>query len=354
MKKLILMLLILMMTLSAAFAEGENTLLRYAIELGRELDALADDEAHARQYTAEPEVLEIVRSYGEGNHDTPIEVREASLDEVLAMMPTLTAGMSEAGTRQMQNMLPRMLLQSCINSFGVKMVVANTILHVDVTFALPGAEGQGLWVLAYENAAPIGVAWYAENGAVHMEAVFLPDDVNTAMDTRVIAAARPELDAYALSLADELQSLALNRRYLLQLGLPAEVVGIATEYPADDPTPHTVLCALTDDPQAVNALLTQQIAYLGDSTLAAAGSLHATVIFANEESNGTGLYIFLYEDGVPVIVTWKGENGAYYLSAAFQPGEFPASCRTVEDTNAWAKSIGLDVRFQEPGAMLLP
>ena len=37
MKKLILMLLILMMALSTAFAEGENTLLRYAIELGQTL-----------------------------------------------------------------------------------------------------------------------------------------------------------------------------------------------------------------------------------------------------------------------------------------------------------------------------
>lgn len=100
--------------------------------------------------------------------------------------------------------------------------------------------------------------------------------------------------------------------------------------------------------------LTQQIGYLGDVYLAAAGAMHATVIFADPDATGTGLYLFLYEDGVPVVVQWQGENGAYHLSASFQPGELPFACQSAEDANAWAESIGLTLNFQRPGVMLLP
>lgn len=355
MKKLMLMLLIMTLMIPAAFAEGETTLLRYAIELGRELDALAGDEERTRLYTTEPEVLEIVRAYGEGSHSEPCEVRAAVLDEFMTMMPDELSELPEAGKRQVQNMLPRLLVQSCINTFGVKGVVANTILHASVTFASDVADGQGLWVLQYEDAVPIAVSWYAENGAVHMEASFLPEGANIPLDTRVIAAARPALDAYAYSLADELQELAGNELYMRLLGLPEEVLATVRAYTAtENLTPRLVLCGLTEDAQAANACLTQQVAYTGDVALAATGAMHSNVIFADPDSSGMGIYLFLYEDGAPIIVTWTGENGAYYLSAAFQPGEYPATCRNADDVNKWAQSIGLNVRFQEPGAMLLP
>jgi len=163
------------------------------------------------------------------------------------------------------------------------------------------------------------------------------------------------LDANAHILVAGMQELAGNEQYLMLLGLPEEVLGMVNAYAAaENPTPRLVLCGLTDDAQSANACLTQQIAYLGTTSLAAAGSMHANVIFADPDASGTGLYLFLYEGGAPIVITWKGENGAYHLSAAFQPGEYPASCRNAEDVNAWADSIGLNVRFQEPGAMLLP
>lgn len=300
-------------------------------------------------------MLALARAYGEGSHDAPSEVRAAVLDEVLTMMPEELSELPEAGKRQVQNMLPRLLVQGCINTFSVNVVVANTILHANVTFAAERVEGQGLWVLLYEDAAPIAVSWYAENGAVHMEASFLPGAAAWPVETRVIAAARPELDTYAQALAEELQELTRNRQYLMLLGLPEEVLGMVMDYPDEwNQPPRLVLCALTDDAQAASACLTQQIAYLGSTSLVAAGSMHANVIFAAPDACGTGLYIFLYEDGVPIIVTWKGENGAYHLSAAFQPGENPYACRNAEDANAWAESIGLNVNFQLPGAMLLP
>lgn len=92
---------------------------------------------------------------------------------------------------------------------------------------------------------------------------------------------------------------------------------------------------------------------LGVSSLSAVSSLRTTTIFADGEASGTGLYVLLYADSAPVVVTWTGANGAYYLSAAFHPGEL-ANCRNAEQVNAWAQSIGLNADFQQPGAMLLP
>lgn len=353
MRRLLILLLCLLLSIPTACAEGENTLLRYATALGRELDELAEDDSHALHYTTEPEVLELVRSYGSGDHDRPYEVRAVMLEEMQDTLSALLEGIPEAGRRQMENMLPGMLKQSSTNSFGVNAVVANAILFKSVTFASQDVAGQGLWILLYEDAVPVAVSWYAENGAVHMEASFIPD-IDAAFETRVIAAARPQLDMYARSLAAELQELAGNEQYLMMLDISEDVVDVVHKFCAEGNKSPLVLCTLTDDAQAVNACLTQQIGKLGTAYLAAAGSLHASVIFADPDASGTGLYLFVYESGAPIIVSWTGENGAYYLSAAFQPGAFPAACRDMDDANEWAKYIGLDVRFQQPGAILLP
>lgn len=355
MKRMLMLLMLILLLPAASYAEGETALLRHAVNLGWELDAMAENEERARQYTSEADVLAMIRSYGEGSHDEPCEIRAAVLDELMVMMGAELSELPDAGKRQVQNMLPHVVKQGYINTFGVKAVVANTILRASVTFAAEQAEGQGLWIMLYEEASPVAVSWYAENGAVHMEASFLPQASDLPFETKVIAAARPALDTYAQSIAAELQELAGNNQYLMLLGLSEEVLGTVRSYAGQEgQSPRLVLCALTEDAPAANVRLTQQIGYLGDAYLAAAGAMHAAVIFADADASGSGLYLFLYDEGAPIIVQWSGQNGAYHLAATFQPGEFPACCRHADEVNAWAESIGLNVRFQQAGAMLLP
>lgn len=358
MKKLLLLLMAFLLMMPAAYAEGENTILRYAVKLGRTLDAQAEDEAHVAQHTNTNEILSIIRAYGAGDHNAPMLVQAIELDDLLPLMMDEVEGMPDAAVRQIQNMLPNMLIQSMINSYGVNTIVASNIVRAETTFAVKEATGSGLWIMTYEDASTIGIAWYAENGAVHMGASFLPEDAllstDLAITTRVVAAARPELDEYALSLADELRTLSQNSAYLQILGLPPEVLATARSFASEEDQPRMTLCALTDDYNETNAQLFQQIGYLGDISLAAVGAVRANVIFADEEASGTGLYLFLYEEGAPVIVQWRGENGAYYLTASFQPGEMPFGCHSAEDASAWAESIGLQLNFQPLGAMLLP
>lgn len=359
MKKLTLLLLMtFLLMMPAAYAEGENTILRYAVELGRKLDALAEDEEIAAQYTYNEETLAIIRAYGAGDHNVPMQVQAIVLDDLLPLMQAEVEGLPDAAMRQIQNMLPNIVKQSMISAYGVNTLVASSIVRSETTFAAPDAEGQGLWVMIYEDAAPVGIAWYAENGAVHMAAAFLPEDAllstELAITTRVVAAARPALDGYALSLADELRTLSQSSAYLQILGLSPEVLATARSYASEEDQPRMILCALTDDYNETNAQLFQQIGYLSDISLAAVGAVQTQVIFADAEASGAGLYLFLYEESVPVIVQWRGENGAYHLTASFQPGEMPFACQSAEDASAWAESIGLTLNFQPLGAMLLP
>lgn len=360
MKRLLMMLLAMILMIPVALAEGENTLLRHAVELGWELDKLAEDEDHIAKYAVDEAVHELIRQLAAGDRTTPSKVLALDFSIVNDMISPDIADLPELAQRSVMKQVPGLLMSSMANAYGVRTAAAFAVVRASDVFAASDVAGQGLWLLNYEDASPVAVAWYAENGAVAMEAaILMPDaeevfgDIETM--TYVVAAARPELDAYAETLATELQELAGNGQYLMLFGLPAEVLSMAKAYVAGENTaPQLVLCGLTDDAYAANVCLTQQLAYIGDVALAAAGALHASVIFADPDACGNGLYLFLYEDGAPIIITWKGENGAYHLTAAFQPGEYPASCRNDDDVNAWAQSIGLNVRFQLPGAMLLP
>lgn len=356
MKRLTLLLMACLLMLPAAYSEGENTILRHAVELGKELDALAENEAYFAPYGLNEGIMNYIRYYGEGEHDRPIQVVGVDLEEYI-QLPDEEENIPEAVVRQVLNRAPAQLLHTLPTAYGGDSLTLPSVLRTSEVFAAPGAKGRALWVLQYENAASIAVGWYAENDAVHMQAVFLPEGTMNGelpFTFRVIAAARPVLDEYACSLADELRVLTQTPAYLQILGLSPEVLATAQSFASKEDQPRMSLCALTDDYNETNTPLFQQIGYLGDITLAAAGAVRTQVIFADEEASGAGLYLFLYEEGVPVIVQWYGENSAYHLTASFQPGEMPFGCQSAEDVNAWAESICLPLNFQPLGAMLLP
>ncbi len=359
MKRLISVVLVLLLMLPTALAEGENTLLRHAVELGRELDAMTADEALLARRGVSGASRDVVDALGAGDRSAPCEVIVVDFTEIVEETLGQAADMSEPAKRRLVNVMPAALMNTMTAAYGVDVFIATSAIGAMKTFAAPDVSGQGLWIMYYEDALPVAVAWYAENGAVHMDGAILPDENfsfgELQLPIRTIAAARPALDEAANQLAAELQALARSGEYLSFIGLSDEVARMAQSYAAPEGTiPMQNLCTLTDAPDQAAVCLTQEIGMLGVTHLSAMSSLHHTLIFADETACGTGLYLFLYEDGAPIIVTWMGENGAYHLSAAFQPGEYPAFCRNADDANAWADSIGLNVRFQEPGAMLLP
>lgn len=354
MKKLICVLLTLLMLTSLALADGEATLLRYATDMGQTLDALAADEEGLEQFSQNDEVLEWVQAMAAGDRTAPTRVMALGDEE---LMQELLADVPEEIQSHLLRQMPIAFKSTMKSEEGENAFVASALLSASETFAAPNAAGQGLWVLYYADALPVAVAWFAENGAVHMEGSILADDPlveDHSVSFRTIAADRPALDAAALRVADELQVLARSEAYLDMLGLSADVQDCVAEYAAQEGTvPTLTLCALTDSAAVTSSALTQDVAMLGMRSLSAVSSMHTATIFAEDEASGTGLYVFIYADSASVVVTWTGENGAYYLSAAFHPGEL-AACRNADQVNAWAQSIGLYAEFQQPGAMLLP
>lgn len=361
MKKLICVLLTLLMLSSFALADGEATLLRHATDMGQTLDALAADEERLEQFSQNDEVLEWAQAMAAGDRTAPTRVMALDDEE---LMQELLADVPEEIQSHLLRQMPIAFKSTMMSEEGANAWVASVRLSASETFAAPNAAGQGLWVLYYADALPVAVAWFAENGAVHMEGSILADDTlveddffmgeDIPVSFRTIAADRPALDAAALRVADELQVLARSEAYLDMLDLSADVQACVAEYAAQEgAVPALTLCALTDSAAVTSSALTQDVAMLGMQSLSAVSSVHTATIFADDEASGTGLYVLIYADSAPVVVTWTGENGAYYLSAAFHPGEL-AACRNADQVNAWAQSIGLYADFQQPGAMLLP
>lgn len=198
------------------------------------------------------------------------------------------------------------------------------------------------------------VGWYAENGAVHMKGSILAEEgaledyfaYAPSVAFRTIASARPALDTAASQLVNEYQTFARSETYRDAMGWSSTFDECAAP---EDAEPRLILCALADDTTPVYQAI-GQIITLDEIEKS---MLQHTMVFADAEASGKGLYVYLYDSGMPVVVTWEGENGAYYLSAEFHPGEL-AACRDVDQVNTWAQSIGLNANFQMPGAMLLP
>lgn len=356
MKKMLSVLLIMLLALSAACAEGENTLLRHAVEMGEALDKLAEDGEYIARYSLHEQALAAIGQLSKGDRKVPKEVRMLDMDALMAELEPELAALPEVAVRSMHKRMPAAAMNSLISAAGEDQLIASTIIRYGRTFAAPDVSGQGLWILYYEAALPVAVAWYAENGAVQMDAAILPDGEailsELPVPTRVVAAARPALDAAAGQLADELRELAQSDAYLDFVSVAENVKALIHDFAPAEEQPRLALCTLADDED--NQVLMQQVGMLGMLPLAANSAMQHSMIFADPDASGKGMYIFLYGEGAPVIVWWAGADGAYHLSASFQPGEYPAACTDVDAVNAWAQSIGLDVCFQPLGVMLLP
>lgn len=71
-------------------------------------------------------------------------------------------------------------------------------------------------------------------------------------------------------------------------------------------------------------------------------------IFALEGAEGCGLFIMLYEDASPVVVSWIAEEGCVQTAAYFMPDESLANASSAEDVSAWFSSVGMPaVAFEE-------
>lgn len=78
------------------------------------------------------------------------------------------------------------------------------------------------------------------------------------------------------------------------------------------------------------------------------GTLARYKTFAMDLPESCGVYILLYQDAVPVMLTWYAENGAVCMSAWFMPDEALEKCASAADVSAWFVQKGMPaVNYKE-------
>ena len=368
---LTLMLLLLVLAMTCVHAEpGEEniTLIVKAEALAAELDALAENEAYIKELSLEEQVVDMILGWGAGNHDTPARVLMLDFSMFMgALVQEIPAEAPEAGRVMLHRSLGQVLLQAATNAGGADMVAASAVARTTTTFAAPVLNDSGVFLLLYEDATPVGVSWYAEEGAVSMTAVFLPDA--TAADGQadlgggiVLPCAEAEgcIDdgpepenaqhpaKRALALAAELRVLAGSNAWHDTLGLRDATRRLLADYTGTDPKPRLMLRVTrlkpfkVSDDRLRSSILPALVAMEGGTEpLSAMSSVQAADLYAEAGAEGEGMYLLLYEDGAPVLVTWAAGEDAVSMSASFLPLEGLADCQTRWEVQTWAEQYDL-------------
>lgn len=153
----------------------DDPMLINAVELAGRIDLLAENELFRNLYLTIYLEDEAIEALSWGDHVRPQRVCHMQGRQV---MDALNAG-SEAPVDFMRPEFLRDLALELPEIFwGRREETELAVLYLisrSKTFALPGAEGFGLFILLYEEAAPVAVSWHAQRDCVQMSAFFVPD-----------------------------------------------------------------------------------------------------------------------------------------------------------------------------------
>lgn len=161
----------------------DDPVLRHVVEIAHRIDILAENDLFMSITTvAEREQIEAV-SYG--SHVRPSQVfhlnGQALIDALYAdAEPSRMLDFSRPELRRdLVGELPELLWG---RREQMELSLLTTLARYKV-FAMPGAQGCGVFFLLYEAAAPVLVTWEAENDCMSTAAFFLPDEELAAVRT---------------------------------------------------------------------------------------------------------------------------------------------------------------------------
>lgn len=185
MRKVWVILLALMLVTASAYAD--ETLADRAVALVQTCDALAGDESYCDAMTASGTIGELLHTWAEGNHDQPRLIVHADTSDAAGMVAALYGDedaplVSETALAALSKKYPASLPSMLNATSGAEVLAATTVATAGTIFA-SDVQGSGMFILLYDAAVPAAVTWYAENGAVSMQACFLAVDALTACQT---------------------------------------------------------------------------------------------------------------------------------------------------------------------------
>lgn len=161
----------------------EDPMLQNIVEIAHRIDLLAESRLFRAQYISYEVADEVIERVSYGDHSRPAQVFHMDGRQ---MIDALQAGVEPSQQldftrpelmRDLVDELPELL-------FGTRedgeLHVLSVLWRYKV-FEAPGASGCGLFVMLYEEAAPVVVTWMAQNDCVKVSACFMPDEALAAV-----------------------------------------------------------------------------------------------------------------------------------------------------------------------------
>lgn len=179
MRKIWAICLALMLVTVSAYAE--ESMADRAVTLVQTCDALAGDESYCSAMAASSGGIgEMLKAWAAGNHDQPRVILHADTSSVTSMLASLYGNddvplLSETAMEALSKKYPASIPSMLNATAGAETLAAATIATAGMIFA-SDAQGSGMLILLYDGAVPAAVTWYAENGAVSMQACFVALD----------------------------------------------------------------------------------------------------------------------------------------------------------------------------------
>lgn len=161
----------------------DDPVLLHVVEIAHRIDILAENERFMSYWTVVSE--EQIEAVSYGSHVRPVRVFHLNGQNLI---DALYAG---ADPSQMLDFTRPELRRDLVGELpellwgrreDAEMSLLSHLARYKV-FAMPGAQGCGLFFLLYEDACPVMVTWEASNDCMDVAAFFMPDDGLAAVTT---------------------------------------------------------------------------------------------------------------------------------------------------------------------------
>ena len=163
----------------------DDPMLQNIVEIAHRIDLLAESKLFCSYYVASAVPPETIESVSRGDHTRPEKIYHL---EGQTFVDALYQG---ADASQIPDFSRPELRRDLVGDlpmhfWGVRTADEMHVLSVlsrYKVFALPGAEGCGVFFLLYREATPVMVTWEACNDCVDVAAFFMPDERLEAVAT---------------------------------------------------------------------------------------------------------------------------------------------------------------------------
>jgi len=179
MKKCLVLLLALLLLVSCALAE--EGLLSRSSALVKRMDALSGNATYRACISVSGgDMGRLVDQFAQGDHDQPRMAVAVDIsgftDQVMAQVASFDAALDPVAQQELLSKMASSVVLQLVSYKGAATLAAVNSMMTGEIFARQGAQGHGVIILLYEDATPAAVSWRAENDAVSMTAMFLPDE----------------------------------------------------------------------------------------------------------------------------------------------------------------------------------